>query len=33
MARLMRAYFDQWNALGNLLVHFLDHQGNKDGNS
>lgn len=33
MARLMRAYFDQWNALGNLLVHFRDKQGDKDGNS
>ncbi|MFC6281188.1 PRTRC system protein F [Polaromonas aquatica] len=33
MARLMRAYFDQWNALGNLLVHFLDSKGNEDGNT
>ncbi|ABE46937.1 PRTRC system protein F [Polaromonas sp. JS666] len=33
MARLMRAYFDQWNALGNLLVHFLDQQGTENGNS
>lgn len=33
MARLMRAYFDQWNALGNLLVHFHDPKGNEDGNS
>jgi PRTRC genetic system protein F len=33
MARLMRAYFDQWNALGNLLVHFRDQQGIKNGNT
>jgi PRTRC genetic system protein F len=24
MVRLMRTYFDQWNALGNLLVHFIE---------
>lgn len=33
MARRMRAYFDQWNALGNLLAHFLDHKGNNNGKS
>lgn len=33
MVRLMRAYFNQWNALGNLLVHFIDQQGNENGNN
>jgi PRTRC genetic system protein F len=30
MARLMRAYFDQWNALGNLLMHFSESKGKND---
>ncbi len=32
-ARLMRAYFHQWNALGNLLSHFTDQKENQNGNS
>ena len=32
-ARLMRTYFHQWNALGNLLVHFVDRQEKQNGNS
>lgn len=31
--RLMRTYFYQWNALGNLLSHFADQQENQNGNS
>lgn len=32
-ARLLRTYFHQWNALGNLLSHFADQQENQNGNS
>ena len=32
-ARLLRTYFHQWNALGNLLWHFADQQENQNGNS